>query len=85
MPRVSVPVRDELKSEIADHPDHFGLDDALSEGQRLVALVEEGAAARRAAIRDAQRTEVYASFAAHPAHEESTRELADAAFEHGLI
>jgi len=85
MTRVSVPLRDELKREIADHPDGLGLDASLSEAQRVAQLVEEGAAARRAAQRDALRAEVYAVFAADPAHEESIRELADAAFKHDLI
>lgn len=85
MTRVSVPLRDELKTEVVEDPEEFGFDDSMSEAQRFAALLEEGAAARRSAQRDVRRADAYALFAADDAHRESTQTLAGLAREHRLI
>ena len=60
MPRVSIPVDERLKAEVAESPDVFGLDESLSETRRLAYLLEAGAEALRAQVYDARRRDLYA-------------------------
>jgi hypothetical protein len=78
-------MEEDLKQEIVEHPDEFGFDAEMSAAERYATLIKDGAMSRRAAVRDERRVEIYAEFAADPNHEQSTRELADLAFESGLI
>jgi Arc/MetJ-type ribon-helix-helix transcriptional regulator len=82
--RVSVPVRDELKAGIEEHPDEFDLDPSLSEARRYALLLEEGARARRMRRRERARQEAYAAYAADPSHRESVEELFTAALDDGI-
>src|SRR2546425_12659850 len=60
MTRVSVPVSDRIKTEVAEHADDLEFDANLSEAQRYAQLIEEGYAARRAAVLNRRRELAYA-------------------------
>lgn len=60
MTRVSVPVDDELKDQVAHHPDDLEFDPEMSEAQRYAVLLEAGYRARRAEVRNRRRDAAYA-------------------------
>lgn len=83
MARVSVPVSDDTKQAVTEHPGDLGLDPALSEGQRYAALVEAGMAAKRAQVRRLRRDLSYAEHGADPQYAEVVAASTAAAFEPG--
>lgn len=85
MPRVSIPVDERLRAEVADSPGLFGLDESLSEAQRLACLLAVGAEAMRAQVSDARRRDLYAELAADSGYAESVAETSQLARDHGLV
>ena len=85
MPRVSVPIDEQLKFQVAETPDVFGLDDRLSEARRLALILAAGADALRREVADARRRELYAELIADPGYRESTEELSEVARDHGML
>jgi hypothetical protein len=83
MTRVSVPVSDDLRSEVNDRPDELELDPALSEGQRFAELIREGLRARRAVVRHKRRAVAYAEHATDPDYLSARDTAHEAAFEEG--
>jgi hypothetical protein len=75
--RISIPVSDRIRAEVAERPEQLGLDPALPEAQLYAQLVEEGMRARAARERDRRRAEAYAEHDADPESAEAL-ELADA-------
>lgn len=85
MTRVSVPVPEELKAGIEEHPDEFDLDPSLSQAVRYATLLEEGARARRVRRRERERQAAYAVYASDPAHREVVEDMFAAALQDGLV
>ena len=85
MPRVSIPVDERLKAEVAESPELFGLDAGLSETRRLAHLVKVGAEALRAQVYEQRRRELYAELVAEPAYRESAEHLSELAREHDIL
>jgi Arc/MetJ-type ribon-helix-helix transcriptional regulator len=55
MTRVSVPVPEEIKKQVDQCPSELGLDPSASEAQRYAALMDAGARAMRAQVRNERR------------------------------
>lgn len=83
MTRVSVPVPDEIKREVDDRPGDLGLDPSSSEAQRYARLVDAGAKALRAEVRDERRRLAYAEHNASEGYNEALSETEDWAFGEG--
>jgi hypothetical protein len=60
MTRVSVPVPEEIKKQVDNCPAELGLDPTASEAQRYAQLVDAGAKAMRAQVRNERRQLAYA-------------------------
>lgn len=83
VPRVSVPLDDKLKQQVAERPGELELDPALSEAQRYAVLMEEGAQARRQRVRHRRRIAAYEEHAAGSEYQEHVESAHAAAFEPG--
>jgi hypothetical protein len=83
MTRVSVPVADELKEQVVQHPDDLGLDPEMSESQRFAVLLEAGSRALRVEVRNVRRAEAYAEHDMSVDYQEHLEMSHAAAFEAG--
>jgi hypothetical protein len=83
MTRVSVPVPEEIKKQVDHSPAELGLDPSASEAQRYAALVDAGAKAMRAQVRNERRRLSYAEHNESQGYLDALEVSNDLAFDEG--
>lgn len=83
MTRISVPVPEDIRSEVNDRPDDLELDPRLSEGQRFAELVQEGLRARKALVRHKRREIAYREHRADPEYQDARALAHESALDEG--
>jgi len=81
--RVSVPVPENVKKQVDNCPTELGLDPSSSEAQRYALLVDEGARAMRARVRNERRRLAYAEHNESEGYVEALSVSEDFAFREG--